>query len=190
MVANEEKPLLRFRTAAEWEAWLEGAHETSPGVRLLIAKKGRDGLHVEEALDAALCFGWIDGTRYAHDADTFIQSYGPRRPRSAWSQINREHIERLDAEGRMRPRGLEEVERAKADGRWAAAYRIKGAPVPDDLRAALDASPAASTAFEALSGQHRFSVLYRIGNAKRAETRAARIERTIAMLERGETPTS
>jgi len=190
MVANGEKPLLELRTAAEWEAWLEEAHETSPGVRLLIAKKGREGLHVEEALDTALCFGWIDGTRYANDADTFIQSYGPRRPTSVWSQVNREHIERLAAAGRMRPRGLAEVERAKADGRWAAAYRAKGAPVPDDLRAALDASPAASAAFEALSGQNRFSVLYRIGNAKRAQTRAARIARTIEMLEHGETSTA
>lgn len=188
MAAIADMQILDFRTADEWEAWLEQNADESDGVRLRIAKKHADGLHIAEALDVALCFGWIDGRRNAHDDDSFLQAYGPRRSRSPWSQINRDHVERLAAAGRMRPRGFAEIERAKADGRWAAAYRIKDAPVPDDLRAALDASAAASAAFDRLSGQNRFAILFRIGEAKRPETRARRIAVFVTDLENGTTP--
>jgi len=148
----------------------------------------RPGITYAEALDSALCFGWIDGQVAALDDDYHLQVFTPRRPRSVWSQRNREHIARLTAAGRMRPPGLAEVERAKADGRWDAAYRQKDAPVPDDLQAALDASPAAAALFAKLTSQNRFAILFRISSAKRAETRAAKIATFIAMLERGETP--
>ncbi|HEX8208366.1 MAG TPA: YdeI/OmpD-associated family protein [Solirubrobacteraceae bacterium] len=142
-----------------------------------------------EAVEAALCFGWIDGqVRMAEEEGWRLQRFTPRRSRSRWSQINVERAEALIAAGRMRPAGLAEVERAKADGRWAAAYpppsRIE---VPDDLRGALDASPAAAEAFAGLSSANRYAILYRVHDAKRAETRARRIEQFVGMLERGET---
>ncbi len=189
MAAASDKPVLEPETVEEWEAWL-AANPGLDGVRLRLRKKASDrpGITYPEALDSALCFGWIDGQAGALDDDYFLQVFTPRRRRSVWSQRNRDHVARLAAAGRMRAAGLAEVERAKADGRWDAAYRQKDAPVPDDLQAALDASPKADAFFAGLSAQNRFAILFRINSVKLAKTRAAKIETFIAMLERGATP--
>ena len=189
VIAHNDKPVLYLHTPAEWERWLEEHGETSPGVRLQMIKKAssKPGFRYGEALDVALCFGWIDGQMNSVDQDFVLQSFTPRRPRSVWSQRNREYIARLTDEGRMRPAGLAQVEAAKADGRWDAAYRVSTAQVPDDLRAALDASPAAAEFFATLKSQQRFAFLFRLDGAKRAETRVARIAKYVEMLERGET---
>lgn len=189
MAPAADKPILEVDTVEEWETWLAG--DPGPvGVRLRVRKKAskRPGITYPEALDAALCFGWIDGQSWALDQDFYLQTFTPRRRRSMWSQRNREHVARLTAAGRMRPAGLAEVERARSDGRWDAAYRQKDAPVPDDLQAALDANPKAAAFFAELSGQNRFAILFRINSVKRATTRAAKIDTFVAMLERGETP--
>ncbi|HWH25233.1 MAG TPA: YdeI/OmpD-associated family protein [Pseudolysinimonas sp.] len=188
MVAFADKPLLHFASPGEWEAFLEN-DPPDGGVRLQLLRKGDDrpGITPAEALDIALCHGWIDGQAGASVDGYRVQSYSPRRARSPWSQINQGHVERLIAAGRMRPTGQAEIDRAKADGRWDAAYRQKDAPVPDDLRAALDANPAAAAFFETLGSQNRFAILFRIGNVKRAETRARKIAEFVAMCERGET---
>lgn len=188
MAAVSDKPILEFDSVEEWERYLEG--ETHPhGVRLRVRKitSSKPGILVADALQVALCFGWIDGQRNGLDEDYFLQAYSPRRPRSTWSQVNREFVEKLIAEGRMRPAGQAEIDRAKADGRWDAAYRQKDTPVPDDLRAALDANPAAAEMFEKLSAQNRFAVLFRIGNVKRAETRERKIAGYVADLADGVT---
>ena len=188
MAAVNDKPILEFDTIDEWERYLEG--ETHPdGVRLRVRKitSTKPGILVADALQVALCFGWIDGQRNGLDDDYFLQAYSPRRPRSTWSQVNRDFVEALIAQGRMRPAGQVEIDRAKADGRWEAAYRQKDNPVPDDLRAALDANPAAAAFFEKLSSQNRFAILFRIGNVKRAETRERKIAGYVEDLARGET---
>jgi uncharacterized protein YdeI (YjbR/CyaY-like superfamily) len=187
MVAFADKPLLHFTSPAEWDQYLSD-DPPEGGVRLLLLKKAATvpGIRYPEALDVALCHGWIDGQVGRHDDDFTAQAFTPRRARSPWSQINIGHAERLIAEGRMRPAGFAEIERAKADGRWDAAYRQRGAAVPDDLRAALDADPAASAAWETLDAQNRFAILFRIGNVKRAETRARKVAEFTAMLARGE----
>lgn len=189
MAGVSDKPVLEVETIEAWDAWLSDDPDLQ-GVRLRLRKKAskRPGITYAEALDSALCFGWIDGQAGALDEDYHLQVFTPRRTRSVWSQRNREHIARLTAAGRMRPAGLAEVERAKADGRWDAAYRQKDAPVPDDLQAALDASPVAAALFAKLTAQNRFAILFRIDTVRRAETRAAKIVTFIAMLERGETP--
>jgi uncharacterized protein YdeI (YjbR/CyaY-like superfamily) len=188
MVAVNDKPILTVDDVAGWEAFME-ANQDHDGVRLRLRKKAslRPGITYAEALDAALCFGWIDGQAGALDDDYHLQVFVPRRKRSVWSKRNQEHVERLTAAGRMRPLGKAQVDQARADGRWDAAYRQKDAVVPDDLRAALDANLAAATFFEQLSSQNRFAILFRIGNVKRAETRAAKIATYVEMLERGET---
>jgi uncharacterized protein YdeI (YjbR/CyaY-like superfamily) len=188
MAGVKDRPLLLFATPAEWEAWLE-QNVGHDGIRLQLRKKSstKPGMLYAEALDVALCWGWIDGQAGSIDADYFYNGFSPRRARSPWSQINREHVARLIADGRMRPTGLAEVDRAKADGRWDAAYRQKDAEIPDDLAVALAASPAAAAMFATLSSQNRFAILFRIGAVKRAETRAAKIATYVAMLERGET---
>ena len=188
MVAVKDRPLLHFATTAEWEAWLEQNldHE---GIRLQLRKKNttKPGMLYSEALDVALCWGWIDGQAGSIDADYFYNGFSPRRARSPWSQINQGHVARLIAEGRMRPAGQAEIDRAQADGRWDAAYRQKDAEIPEDLALALAASPAATAAFAALSSQNRFAILFRIGNVKLPKTRAAKIATYLEMLERGET---
>ncbi len=188
MVGVASKPVLEVGTVEEWEAWL-AADPDPAGVRLRLRKKAstRPGITYAEALDSALCFGWIDGQAGALDQDYHLQVFTPRRPRSVWSQRNCDHVVRLIAAGRMRPAGLVEVERAKSDGRWDGAYRQKGAPVPDDLQSALDASPEAAAQFARLNSQNRFAILFRINNVKRSQTRAAKIAQFVAMLERGET---
>lgn len=181
-------PVLPFPTAADWEAWLDEHHATADGVWLKIARKasGVPTVTHAQALDVALCYGWIDGQRNRLDDVWFLQKFTPRRARSRWSQINRDKVGALIAEGRMRPAGLREIERAKADGRWDAAYAgPRTAEVPEDLQLALDGDPAAAAAFAALSSQNRFAILYRVQDAKRPETRARRIATFVEMLADG-----
>jgi uncharacterized protein YdeI (YjbR/CyaY-like superfamily) len=188
--ADDGLPILPFASAAAWEGWLEEHHADADGVWIRMAKKGSgvESVRYPEVLESALCFGWIDGRREAHDERFFLQRYTPRRVRSRWSRINRETAERLVEEGRMRPAGLAEVERARADGRWEAAYESAARiQVPDDLRRELDARPEAKAFFEGLSSQNRYAILYRLHDAKRPETRARRLETFVAMLEAGET---
>ena len=184
-------PELTVSGAAEWRAWLGDHHRDAAGVWLVLAKKGTTeptSLTYDQALDEALCHGWIDGQARRRDESTYEQRFTPRRSRSAWSKRNVALVERLTAEGRMLPAGLEEVARAKSDGRWDAAYAGPATmEVPDDLEAALAAEPAAQAMFEILTSQNRYAVLHRIDAAKRAETRSRRIEKYVAMLARGET---
>jgi uncharacterized protein YdeI (YjbR/CyaY-like superfamily) len=181
---------IEFTSMAEFEAWMDANHADSDGIWMRIAKKGTGvaTCSASQALDVALCFGWIDGQRKALDETYFLQKYTPRRARSRWSQINVGKVAALTREGKLRPAGLAEVERAKADGRWDAAYAGQRAmEVPPDLQAALDAEPAVAEAFAALSSQNRYAILYRLFDAKRPETRARRLEQFVAMLRRGET---
>jgi uncharacterized protein YdeI (YjbR/CyaY-like superfamily) len=185
----EAQEAIPFSSDAEWERWLDENHASVDGVWIKMAKKasGIESVRYPEVLDTALCFGWIDGKRLALDEQYFLQRFVPRRPRSNWSRINVEKVERLTAEGRMRPAGLAEVERAKADGRWAAAYESQRlSTVPDDLQAELDARPEAKAFFEGLGKQNRFAILYQLQDAKRPETRARRLAKFVAMLEAGE----
>jgi uncharacterized protein YdeI (YjbR/CyaY-like superfamily) len=188
-VGVSDKPVLDFASAVEWERWLESDDAPDGGARLRLRKKGSStpGLTYAEALDVALCFGWIDGQVKSHDADSFLTVFTPRRRNSPWSKVNRGHVERLIVEGRMRSAGQAEIDRAKADGRWDAAYRVADRDVPADLQAALDASPAAGAAFAGLSSQNRFGIVFRLTSVKRAETRRRKLAEFVAMLERGET---
>jgi uncharacterized protein YdeI (YjbR/CyaY-like superfamily) len=179
-----------FASAEEWEAWLRDHHDTVPGIWIRFAKKGSGVPTVTylEALHAALCFGWIDGQARSLDDAAYVQRFTPRRARSIWSKRNRDFATALIEAGRMQPAGLREVERAKADGRWDAAYDAPStATVPEDLQRALDASPAAAEFFATLNSQNRYAILHRVQTAKRPETRARRIEKFVAMLDAGET---
>ena len=189
MGADDGLPKLPFASASDWEEWLENNHAESDGVWIMMAKKdtGIDSVRYPEVLDSALCFGWIDGRREALDERYFLQRFQPRRPRSRWSRINRDKVERLISEDRMRPAGLAEVERAKADGRWEAAYESqKNSMVPDDLQRELDARPTAKASFDQLSRQDRFTILYQLQDAKRPETRARRLAKFVERLDAGE----
>ncbi len=183
-------PVLGFRTQEDFEAWLEEHQGDAEGLWLKIPRKGSGlpGVDYATALESALCFGWIDGHKRSLDETHWVQRFTPRRARSRWSAVNRRKALELIERGRMRPAGLREVERAKADGRWEAAYASqRTATVPDDLRAALDAAPAgAREFFDALDSRNRYAILHRIEEAKRAQTRAARIEKFVAMLAAGE----
>jgi uncharacterized protein YdeI (YjbR/CyaY-like superfamily) len=188
-----EPPELVLADAAAWRDWLATHHAGQPvGVWLVLAKKGvtdPTSLTYDQALDEALCHGWIDGQVRRRDEATFRQRWTPRRARSRWSQRNVELVARLESEGRMRDPGRAEVERARADGRWAAAYAGQaGMGMPADLRAALDAEPRAAAMFDVLTAQNRYAVLLRVHDAKRPETRARRIAQFTEMLARGETP--
>jgi uncharacterized protein YdeI (YjbR/CyaY-like superfamily) len=179
-----------FATGKAWWTWLQQQHADSPGIWMKIAKKGASEASVQypEALDAALCFGWIDGQKKSIDEHYWLQKFTPRAKRSIWSKVNREKVQALIDKGLMQAAGLAEVERAKKDGRWEAAYDSwSAAQVPADLQAALEQSAKAGAAFAALSAQNRYAILFRTHQAKRAETRARRIAEFIAMLERGET---
>ena len=181
---------LHCPTANDWEAWLEANHASSPGVWLMLIKKGstKTAPTYAEALDVALCYGWIDGQGKALDVDFSLQRFTPRRKRSPWSQRNRDRVQALIDAGRMRPAGFAEIERAKEDGRWDAAYAPPSeAEVPDDLRAAIDASPDAAAFFATIDRQNRFAIIYRTTTAKKPETRARRIAQFVEMLARGET---
>jgi len=175
-----------FPDAAEFESWLAENVDHQPGVWLKIAKKssGIPSLTDDEAVDVGLCFGWISGQRRSLDDEYYLQKYVPRRPRSRWSQVNVQKVEELAAAGRMRPSGLAEVEAAKADGRWDAAYESqKEATVPPDLAAALASSPRAKASFEALGKTVRYAVILDVVTARSPETRAAHVRKAIAALE-------
>lgn len=185
-----DDPTISFSTLANCVAWFEENHESSRGIWLKIAKGVHAGSTVsyDEALDVALCFGWIDGQKRPLDGEFWLQRFTPRRARSRWSKRNREKAEVMIAAGSVRPAGLREIEAARADGRWDAAYEgQKTAAVPDDLRVALDADPEASAFFETLNGANRYAILYRVGDAKKPETRAARIAKFVAMCHNHET---
>jgi uncharacterized protein YdeI (YjbR/CyaY-like superfamily) len=184
MATNDDLPIIEYGSQAEWSAWLEQNHERSRGVWVKIAKKssGIPTVTHPEALEEALRFGWIDGQRRPFDETYFLQRFTPRTTRSRWSQVNVASAERLIQAGRMRPAGLRQIEAARTDGRWQAAYEPQSrASVPEDLQQALDANPEAKAFFETLRGQKRYAILYRVNEAKRPETRAKRIQTYVAM---------
>jgi uncharacterized protein YdeI (YjbR/CyaY-like superfamily) len=184
-VDHKGLPVIAFATVAEWERWLNAEAAGSAGIWLKISKRGADEQTISyaEALEAALCFGWIDGQKAPLDEHHWLQRFAQRKPRSRWSKINTQKAETLAAAGRMRPAGQLEVERAKADGRWDAAYSgQRDAQVPDDLRQALDADKTASEFFETISSVNRYAILYRISAVKRPETRARKIAQYVRML--------
>jgi uncharacterized protein YdeI (YjbR/CyaY-like superfamily) len=190
MPAKPDLPIMPFASRKDWEAWLDEHHASSPGVWLKIAKSdaGIPTVTYAEALEAALCYGWIDGQKGAFDERFWLQRFTPRKPRSRWSRLNREKAEALLRAKRMKPAGLREIERAKADGRWDAAYASpKNAAVPEDLQAALDRDPKARAFFATLSSANRYAILYRIQEAKKPDTRARRIATFVAMLHEGKT---
>jgi uncharacterized protein YdeI (YjbR/CyaY-like superfamily) len=183
-------PVLSFGSARAWDAWLAEHHAASAGIWLKIARKGSGATTVSyaEALEVALCHGWIDGQKGKLDDDYWLQRFTPRKPGSRWSRINREKAEGLIASGRMRPAGLHEVERARADGRWDAAYEgQRTIEVPPDLARELAENDRAREFFDTLNSVNRYAILYRIGDARRPETRARRIAKYVAMLEEHKT---
>ncbi len=185
----DELPIHLFADPKDLEAWLEENHDASDGLWLKIAKKGSGERSVPyaEALELALCFGWIDSQKRSLDETHFLQRFTPRRPRGRWSRINREKAEALIEAGKMRKQGLAEVEAAKEDGRWQAAYEgQRTAAVPPDLQRELDANPGAAEFFASLDSANRYAILYRLDEAKKPETRERRLRKFVAMLERGE----
>jgi uncharacterized protein YdeI (YjbR/CyaY-like superfamily) len=183
-------PILTFRDAKSFEQWLEQQPADAGGAWIKFAKKAADAISLSktEAIDAALCHGWIDGQLNKYDDEHWLIRFTPRKARSKWSLVNKKRASELIAEGRMRGSGLAQIDAAKADGRWDAAYApASSAQVPSDLQDALDANPRAAQFFATLKGANRYAVLYRIGAVKRAETRARKIAEFVAMLERGET---
>jgi uncharacterized protein YdeI (YjbR/CyaY-like superfamily) len=192
-VIVDPKRIKSFRTAAAFEKWLSANHDRQTELWLKIHKKG-SGLPTitpAEALEVALCWGWIDGLRKSCDESSFLQRYSPRKAKSVWSQINRDHVARLTAAGRMTPHGQRHVDAAKADGRWDAAYApIRSATedtLPADLRAAIAANPRAEQTFRKLGRQNLFALAFRTNAMKTAAGRARKIAALVAMLERGET---
>jgi uncharacterized protein YdeI (YjbR/CyaY-like superfamily) len=178
-------PVVSFESTDAWDAWLTAHAADPPGVWLKIAKKGSAGRSISysDALDVALCHGWIDGQKGRLDDEYWLQRFTPRKPRSKWSKINTERAAALIASGRMKPAGLHEVERAQGDGRWEQAYESQSrVTVPEDLARALAANQRARAFFATLDSTNRYAILYRIGTAKRPETRAKRIDAFVAML--------
>jgi uncharacterized protein YdeI (YjbR/CyaY-like superfamily) len=189
--AGDEAEVMAFRDAAEFEAWLDTHVDLRAGVWLKIAKMGSgvSSLTADEAVDIGLCYGWISGQRRSHDEVSYLQKYVPRRARSRWSQVNVAKVEELLRAGRMRPSGLAEVEAAKADGRWAAAYEPqRNASVPSDLAAALATKPRAAEAFDALNKTQRYAVTLKVVTARTATARAAQLRRAMTALEGGGVP--
>jgi uncharacterized protein YdeI (YjbR/CyaY-like superfamily) len=187
------KSIKSFRTEAAFEKWMRANHARASEVWIRVYKKGSGVATVTtaQALDVALCWGWIDAIRKSYDDQSFLQRYTPRRARSTWSQINRKHVARLTKAGRMTEHGRREVDKAKTDGRWAAAYapiaKTNKDTVPADLRAAIDASPRARKTFEKLGKFNLFALAFRTNNMKTPEGRARKIEQLVKMLERGNT---
>jgi uncharacterized protein YdeI (YjbR/CyaY-like superfamily) len=187
---SKELPVRRFASRAAWQKWLAANHERSRGVWIELAKKGSGlpSITFPEALEVALCYGWIDSQSLSVDEKRFRQRFTPRRARSKWSKINCAAVERLHAAGLLAPAGIREMEAAKRDGRWEAAYASPRAmAVPPDLEARLAKSPRARRAFEQLDSRNRYAILYRLHDAKLAETRQRRLEQFVAMLEAGRT---
>lgn len=184
-----EWPQLLCKNQKEWEDWLARNHDQSTGVSLQIAKKngGLSSVSYAEALDSALCYGWIDSRKEALDEKSYIQRFGPRKKNGIWSQVNKDKVQRLIEEGRMKPSGMEAVEIAKKNGRWDAAYEPQSrVSLPEDLEAALAEHPQAKAFYETLNNQNKFAISFRIQNVKRAETRKRKIEEFIRMLANGE----
>ena len=189
MAVEDPQPEL-FADAGAWTAWLKKNHASSTGIWLRIAKKDAalTSLSIQEALDGALCYGWIDAQRKSLDTERYLQRYTPRAKRSPWSKINRDKVQALITSRKMRAPGLREIERAKADGRWDAAYASqKNMEVPEDLLTALVKKPRARKFFEQLDSRNRYAVLFRLHGAKKLDTRARRLENFVAMLDRHET---
>lgn len=188
-MSPDELEIVLFAGPEDFENWLEGNAAESDGLWLKIAKKGAPvpSVTYDEAVELALCFGWIDSQKRGLDETHFLQRFTPRWPRGRWSKINRQKAEALEATGALRPSGAAEVAAAKADGRWEAAYEgAATAKVPPDLQTALDASPKAAAFFADLDGTNRYAIIWRLGDAKKPETRTRRLAKFIAMLERGE----
>jgi uncharacterized protein YdeI (YjbR/CyaY-like superfamily) len=186
---STELPVLPFANKKKWFAWLAKQHEKSSGVWLQLAKKdsGIPSVTYEEAVDAALCYGWIDGQKKGYDDKYWLQKFTPRGPKSIWSKINTEKAERLIASGEMQPAGLKAIEAAKSDGRWEAAYSSqRNISIPEDFQAALDQNGKAKAFFSTLKSAERYSILSRIQTAKKQETRAKRIQQFVEMMERNE----
>ena len=189
-MATPDLPIKAFATARAWERWLAKEPATSEGLWIRLAKQGSEIISIsyEEAVEVALCYGWIDGQKAAVDEEFWLQRFTPRRPGSRWSKINCGRVEALAAAGRMKPGGRREVERAKADGRWDAAYAGQATmAVPGDLEAALAKDSQAKRSFSTLDAANRYAILYRIHDAKQPETRARRIAQFVETLSRGET---
>lgn len=187
---KRDLPIIAFKTQKAWETWLASQPGTSKGLWLKLAKKssGIASVSQPEAIETALCYGWIDGQLDAFDDDYWLIRFTPRKPKSKWSDKNRAKALQLIKQGRMKPAGMDEIERAKADGRWDAAYAPQStAAIPDDLRAALEKSKKARDFFETLDSRNRYAILYRIHTVKKADTRAQRIAKYVSMLSRGET---
>jgi uncharacterized protein YdeI (YjbR/CyaY-like superfamily) len=187
--AHDNLPIVPCASQTEWESWLEENHSSSAGLWLKIAKKasGVPTVTFGEAIDVALCYGWIDGQRRGHDDVWYLQRFTPRRRRSRWSEINQERVRLLTELGRMRPAGIAEVQRAKEDGRWDEAYASPSKiEVPDDLQRALDNDRSAADTFAALKSADRYSILYRLHHAKKPEARARLLDGFIAKLQAGE----
>jgi uncharacterized protein YdeI (YjbR/CyaY-like superfamily) len=185
MTTKPELPIVPFASRTAWEAWLEEHHAASDGLWIKLAKKGSgiETVTYAEAVEAALCYGWIDGQARGFDERFWLQRFTPRRPHSRWSKVNRDRAEKLISGERMKAAGFREVERARSDGRWEAAYEPPSkARVPDDLRRALDENRSASAFFATLNSANRYAILHRIQDAKRPETRARRIAKYVAML--------
>lgn len=186
-MAAKTEPILRFSNAPEWDAWLAGHHGRSGAVWLRIPKRKGSDLTYASVLDIALSWGWIDSQKRALDSSAWLQRFSPRTARSPWSKINRTRVEALIASGAIKPPGLTEVERARADGRWSRAYDgSRAAHVPQDLASALARNSRAQTFFDALDRSNRYAILWRVQTAKKPETRARRIEQLVALCASGE----
>jgi uncharacterized protein YdeI (YjbR/CyaY-like superfamily) len=187
----EDLEMIAFKTPAEFEKWLKKEHAREHGLWVMFAKKasGIETMNYAQALDVALCYGWIDGHVKRYDDDYYIQRWTPRRKRSKWSKINRDHVARLIEEGRMQPAGQAQIDAAKADGRWDAAYSSPAnAKVQPDFQAALDKEPKAAEKWDSLSKSARYTILYQLEDAKKPETRARRIDKYIGLLREGKGP--
>ncbi len=181
--------ILSFKQPKDWETWLDKNHAASSGLWLRLVKKATDpkALSYDQALEAALCYGWIDGQKKSYDESSWLQKFSPRGPKSIWSKINRAKAEELVKRGKIKPAGLAAIESAKRDGRWDAAYDSqKSVTVPSDLQARLDRNAKAKAFFATLDSRNRYAILHRIQTAKKAETRAKRIEQFVQMLEKKE----
>ena len=192
-VIPDQKKIKSFHTEGAFETWMRASHDRETEVWLRIYKKdsGVPTISAPEALDVALCWGWIDGIRKAFDERSFLQRYTPRRAKSIWSQVNRENVARLTAAGRMTPHGQAQIDAAKADGRWAAAYapirKASAATIPDDLRSSIEANPRARKTFQTLGRTNLFALAFRTNNMKTPAGRAKKIATLVARLARGET---
>lgn len=186
---DTEYPLITCKTQNEWRAWLEENHATQPGVWLRMYKKDSKipSINYAQALEEALCYGWIDGVRKSYDESSFLQKYTPRRAKSIWSKVNVAHIERLTKAGRMKASGVAAVEAAKADGRWDNAYEsAKNLTLPEDFLEILEKEPEAKAFLKTLTKQNKFAIAFRLHQAKKPETRQKRMETFVAMLKEGQ----